>query len=151
MAKGNRTPTDHHTAAHAERPIELVHIDIAGPFLASLGGSRYVLIFVDSVSRLQRPYGTRDKSAAAILTWEFHKLSGVTTEQSTRTIYLSNTATTSGSDASSRRLIRLTKWSRGEGTPQGLQCRTRGTSGSLEHLSGHPFGRSQELYERGGN
>ena len=38
-----------------------------GPFPASLGGSWYVVMFVDSASRLQRPYGTRDKSAAAIL------------------------------------------------------------------------------------
>ena len=30
-------------------------------------GSRYVVIFVDSASRLQRPYGGREKSAAAIL------------------------------------------------------------------------------------
>ena len=44
-----------------------VHIDTAGPFPASFGGSRYVVMFVDSTSRLQRPYGTRDKSAAAVL------------------------------------------------------------------------------------
>ena len=67
MAKGNRAPTAHHTAARAKRPMELVHIDTAGPFPASLRGSRYVVMFVDSASRLQRPYGTRDKRAAAIL------------------------------------------------------------------------------------
>ena len=67
MAKGNRAPTAHHTTARAKRPMELVHIDTAGPFPASLGGSRYVVMLVDSASRLQRPYGTRDKSAAAIL------------------------------------------------------------------------------------
>ena len=67
MAKGNRAPTPHHTTARAKRPMELVHIDTAGPFPASLGGSRYVVMFVDSASRLQRPYGTRDKSAATIL------------------------------------------------------------------------------------
>ena len=33
----------------------------------SLGGSRYVVMFVDSASRLQRPYGVPDKSTAAIL------------------------------------------------------------------------------------
>ena len=31
-----------------------------------IGGSRYVVMFVDSASRFQRPYGTRDKSASAI-------------------------------------------------------------------------------------
>ena len=30
-------------------------------------GSRYVVMFVDSASRLQRPYGARDKSAYSIL------------------------------------------------------------------------------------
>ena len=67
MAKGNRAPTANHTTVRAKRPIELVHNDTEGPFPASLGGSRYVIMFVDSASRLQRPYGTRDKSAAAIL------------------------------------------------------------------------------------
>ena len=32
-----------------------------------LGGSRYVIVFVDTASRLQGPYGTQDKSAPAIL------------------------------------------------------------------------------------
>ena len=67
MAKGNRAPTAHHTTARAKRPMELIHIDTAGPFPESLGTSRYVVMFVDSASRLQRPYGTRDKTAAAIL------------------------------------------------------------------------------------
>ena len=67
MAKGNWAPTAHHTTARAKRPMELVHIGTAGPRPASPGGSRYVVVFVDSTFRLQRPYGTRDKSAAAIL------------------------------------------------------------------------------------
>ena len=32
-----------------------------------LGGSRYVVMFMDNASRLQRPYGTQDKSAPTIL------------------------------------------------------------------------------------
>ena len=109
MAKGNRAPPAHHTTARAKRSMELVHIDTAGPFPASLGGSRYVVMFVNSASRLQRPYGTRDKNAVAILAVvkrfiadmrEFHEPSGVTTEQSTRTIRSWSTATTSGSDES---------------------------------------------------
>ncbi|CAN0004374.1 unnamed protein product, partial [Ascophyllum nodosum] len=67
-AKRNRASPTHHTTARAKRPMELVHIDTAGPFSASLGGSRYIVMFVDRASRLQRPYGTRDKSATAILT-----------------------------------------------------------------------------------
>ena len=41
-------------------------MDTAGPFSASLVGSRYVVMFVDSASRLHWPYGVREKSAAAI-------------------------------------------------------------------------------------
>ena len=65
MTKGNRAPTAHHKTVRAKKPIELVHIDTAGPFPASLGGSWYVVVFVNSASH--RPCGTRDKSAAAIL------------------------------------------------------------------------------------
>ena len=66
MAKGNRAPTDH-MMARVKRPIELIHIDTAGPFPASLGVSRYVVMIVDSASHLQYPYGTRDESEVAIL------------------------------------------------------------------------------------
>ena len=44
-----------------------------------------------------------------------------------------------------------TKWSRGEHTLESLQNRTRGTSGSLEHLPRHLLGRSQGFYGRGDN
>ena len=67
MAKGIRASTPHRTTSRAEAPLDLVHIDNAGPSPESLGGSRYVVMFVDSASRFQRPYGTRDKSASAIL------------------------------------------------------------------------------------
>ena len=105
--KSNRAPTAHHTTARAKRPIELlVHIDTAGPIPASLGGSRYVVIFVDSAFRLQHPSGTRVNSAATIIAvekcimaWEFREHSGVKTEQNTRTIHSWNAATASGSDA----------------------------------------------------
>ena len=70
MAKGNRAPTAHHTMARAKRSTELLHIDTAGLFPVSLGGSRYVVMFVNSASRQQHPYVTRDKSAAAILAVE---------------------------------------------------------------------------------
>ena len=67
MTKGIRAPTPHRTSSRAATPFDLVHIDIAGPFPESLGGLRYVVMFVDSGSRFQRPYGTREKSASAIL------------------------------------------------------------------------------------
>ena len=53
--------------ARVRAPTKLIHIDTAGPYHESLGGSRYVIVSVNSVSRLQRPYGTRAKSASAIL------------------------------------------------------------------------------------
>ena len=67
MTKGNRAPTAHHMKARVKRPMELIHIDTPGPFPASFGGSRYVVMVVDSASRIQHPYDTRDKSATAIL------------------------------------------------------------------------------------
>ena len=67
MVKGNRAPTQHHRTARTKRPMELVHINTVGPFPVSLEGSWYVVMFVDSASRLQRPYGTRNKNAEAIL------------------------------------------------------------------------------------
>ena len=66
-AKVYRAPTPHHATRRATQPLGLVHIDIAGPYRTSLGGLRYVVMFVDSASRLQRLYGVREKSAAAIL------------------------------------------------------------------------------------
>ena len=47
--------------------MDMVHIDAAEPFQESLGGSPCVVMFRDSASRFQRPYGTRDKSASTIL------------------------------------------------------------------------------------
>ena len=67
MGKGIRAPPPHRTMPRVAAPLDLVHIDTAGPFPESLGDSRYVVMFVDSASRFQRPYGTRDKSALAIL------------------------------------------------------------------------------------
>ena len=67
MAKGIRAPTPHPTTSRAAAPMDMVHINTAGPFQESLGGSRYVVMFVDSASRFQRLYGTRDKSASVIL------------------------------------------------------------------------------------
>ena len=66
-AKGHQEPTPHHATRRATQPLGLVHIDTAGPYPTSFGGPRYVVTFVDSASRLQRPYGIRDKSAATIL------------------------------------------------------------------------------------
>ena len=47
--------------------MKLIHIDTAGPHQESFEGLRCVIVFVDSASRLQRPYGTRGKSTPVIL------------------------------------------------------------------------------------
>ena len=67
VSKTTTTTTPHHATRQATQPLGLVHIDTVGPYPTSLGGSRYVVMFVDSASRLQRPYGVREKSAAAII------------------------------------------------------------------------------------
>ena len=67
MAEGIRAPTPHHTMSRAATTMDMVHVDSAGPFQESLGGSRHVVMFVDGASRFRRPYGARDKSASAIL------------------------------------------------------------------------------------
>ena len=66
-AKGIHAAIPHHMTARAPEPVELISIDSAGFYLELLGGSRYVIVFVDTASRLQGPYGTQDKSAPAIL------------------------------------------------------------------------------------
>ena len=68
-AKGIRAPTPHHTTSRAEAPTDMVHINTAGPFQESQGDSQYVVMFVDSASRFQRPYGIRDKSVLAFSVW----------------------------------------------------------------------------------
>ena len=67
MAKGIRAPIPQRTTSRAAAALNMVHIDAAGPFPESLGGSRHIVMFVDSASHFHRPYGTRDKSALAIL------------------------------------------------------------------------------------
>ena len=62
----NRDPTTLHSTRRAMQPLGLAHIDTTGPYLTSLGGSRYVVMFVDSTSRLQWPHGARENSTAAI-------------------------------------------------------------------------------------
>ena len=94
LAKGHQEPTPHHATRRATQPLGLVYIDTAGPYPTSLGGSRYVVMLVDRASRLQRPYGVREKSAAAILSvvkrfvadMGSHARSALTTASSTRTV-----------------------------------------------------------------
>ena len=45
------------TTSQAAKPMETVHIDPVGPYEPSMGGSVYLIMFVDSASRWMRPYG----------------------------------------------------------------------------------------------
>ena len=67
MVKGIHAPTPRHTTARAAAPMDMVNIDTPVPYLERLGGSRHVVMFMDSASHLQRWYGTQDKSASTIL------------------------------------------------------------------------------------
>ena len=158
--KENRAPTAHHKTARAKRPMELVHIDTTGPFPASLGGSPYVVVCVDSASRLQRPYDTRDNSAAAILAVAKRFIADMGVPRAFRSDKGAQYMNFSLVEYCNNLGVRLeltapytpsTEWSRGERTMESLQSRTRGTSEGLEHLPGHPLGRSQGFYGRGGN
>ena len=145
MAKGNRAPTAHHTTARAKRPMELIHIDTAGPFPASLGGSRYVVMFVDSAFRLQRPYGTRDKSAAATLLAVVKRfIADMGVPQAFRSDngaeYTSHSFVVYCNNLGIRRELtapytpQQNKWSRGERTLESLQGSTCGTSGGFKNF-----------------
>ena len=87
MAKGIRAPTPHHTSSRAAAPMDMVHIDTAGPFQESLGGSRYIIMFVDSAPRFHRPDGTWDKSASAILGVVQHFVADMRVPRAFRTDY----------------------------------------------------------------
>ena len=50
------------TTSRATRRLETAHFDLAGLYEASMGGSHYPIMFVESASRWMRPYGMRTKS-----------------------------------------------------------------------------------------
>ena len=52
-----RTGVPRRTASRAEKPMETVHVDLAGPYDVSVGGSVHLIMFVDSTSRWMRPNG----------------------------------------------------------------------------------------------
>ena len=60
--KGVRAGVPRRTTSRAGKPMETLHIDLAGPYEASMGGSVYLIMFVDSASRWMRPCGMRKKS-----------------------------------------------------------------------------------------
>ncbi|CAB1117587.1 unnamed protein product [Ectocarpus sp. CCAP 1310/34] len=62
MAKEKKAGVPHLSGTRSERPDDLWHIDLCGPMKASLGGSFFIIIIVDSSSRWMKLYGMRRKS-----------------------------------------------------------------------------------------
>ena len=50
-AKVVRAGVPRRTTSRAGKPMETVHIDLVDPYEASMGGSVYLIMFVDSASR----------------------------------------------------------------------------------------------------
>ncbi|CAB1102241.1 unnamed protein product [Ectocarpus sp. CCAP 1310/34] len=61
-AKGKKASVPHQSGTRAERPHDLWHIDLCGPMTASLGGSLFMIMFVDSFSRWMKLCWMRRKS-----------------------------------------------------------------------------------------
>ena len=62
--KMHKRPLPSHSKSRASRPLELVHSDVMGPFTpTSLGGSCYVVTFIDDYSRyvVVRPMKSKDE------------------------------------------------------------------------------------------
>ena len=62
--KMHKRPLPSHSKSRATRPLELVHSDVMGPFTpTSLGGSRYIVTFIDDYSKyvLVRPMKSKDE------------------------------------------------------------------------------------------
>ena len=66
LGKSHRTPLPQQSATRSTAPLELVHMDVCGPFrVASSGGSRYWLLIVDDYSRHTFIRFLKQKSEAA--------------------------------------------------------------------------------------
>ena len=115
-------------------------------------------MFVDSASRLQRPYGTRDKSAAAVLAvvkqfigdmgvpraFRSDNGAGYTNHSS---VEYCNTLGIRRKLTAPTRLNKMVPWRAHFG--ESLQGKVRGTSGDFKNLPGHPRERGQGFYGRG--
>jgi hypothetical protein len=53
-----------HSATRASQPGEHLYSDLMGPLTTSLGGSRYVIVFIDDYSRKSWTYFLKSKSEA---------------------------------------------------------------------------------------
>ena len=158
-AKGYRAPTPHHATRRATQSLGLVHIDTAGPYPTSLGGSWYVVMFVDSASRLQWPYSVREKSAAAILSVIKRFVADMGVPRAFRTDNGTEYSNGMFVDFCNGLGIRREftapytpqQWIRRERNIASFQGWTRGATWSFTAVPWHPPGRDPGLYRRGRN
>ena len=62
LSKHHQEPFDSRKACRVNIPLELVHIDLCCIKKPSLGGSKYILTFIDDFSRFTRVYFFKNKS-----------------------------------------------------------------------------------------
>ena len=70
-AKGVRAGVPWRTISRVGTPMETAHIDLAGHYGATLGGSVCLITFVDIASRWLRPYGMKSTSETTMFVEKF--------------------------------------------------------------------------------
>ena len=128
MANGICASTPHHTTSRAAAPINMVHTHTTGPYQESLGGSRYVVMFVDSASRLQHPYGAQGKSAYTIIDVVKRFVVDMVVPRAFRTANGAEYTSSTFVDYCNGPIYASSKRPRGEWILKGHQRRTRGTT-----------------------
>jgi len=72
LAKHTRKPNSNQATHRATSPIELIHSDLAGPMVTpSLGGAKYLLLFIDDNSRHTTIYTIKNKSDVMGCLWTY--------------------------------------------------------------------------------
>lgn len=78
IGKGHRKPFPKNKSRTSSRLLQLVHTDVMGPFeIRTLGGSRYVITFIDDFSKCCYLYLMKSKSEAFQYFKKFHALGEV--------------------------------------------------------------------------
>lgn len=73
MGKGHRTPIPRRSKSSTTRLLELIHSDVNSPMeVASIGGSRYFVSFVDDYSKWTVVYSMKAKSQTFEIFKKFH-------------------------------------------------------------------------------
>ena len=64
QVKSRKAPVNKKSDRQSQKPFELVHADIVGPFKATVGGAKYFLLIVDDYSRFTFCYLLKEKREA---------------------------------------------------------------------------------------